>query len=114
MRQRRKWTTDREANDMRVRRIGTVTLGLGLLVFGTLFLVHTFWDGLSYGIILRCWPLLLISLGVETLWSLREDGESRWGYDKGAVGLMILLSLFAMMMAAAQFCMEMSIRYGIQ
>ena len=45
---------------MATRRIGSVTLGGSLVVFGILFLVHTFWDGLSYGLILRFWPLLLI------------------------------------------------------
>ena len=90
---------------MSTRRIGSVTLGGGLMVFGILFLVHTFWDGLSYGLILRFWPLLLISLGAETLLSLRQS-ETKWVYDKGAIVMMILLGLFAMMMAAAQFTLE--------
>ena len=50
---------------MATRRIGSLTLGGSLVVFGILFLVHTFWDGLSYGLILRFWPLLLISLAVS-------------------------------------------------
>lgn len=90
---------------MATRRIGSVTLGGFLVVFGILFLVHTFWDGLSYGLILRLWPLLLISLGAETLLSLRQS-ETKWVYDKGAIVMMILLGLFAMMMAAAQFTLE--------
>ena len=90
---------------MATRRIGSVTLGGGLMVFGILFLVHTFWDCLSYGLILRFWPLLLISLGAETLLSLRQS-ETKWVYDKGAIVMMILFGLFAMMMAAAQFTLE--------
>lgn len=91
---------------MATRRIGSVTLGGGLVVFGILFLVHTFWEGLSYGLILRFWPLLLISLGAETLLSLRRQSETNWVYDKGAIVMMIILALFAMMMAAAQFTLE--------
>ena len=90
---------------MATRRIGSVTLGGSLVVFGILFLMHTFWDCLSYGLILRFWPLLLISLGAETLLSLRQS-ETKWVYDKGAIVMMILLGLFAMMMAAAQFTLE--------
>lgn len=72
---------------MATRRIGSVTLGGSLVVFGILFLMHTFWDGLSYGLILR-------------------QSETKWVYDKGAIVMMILLGLFAMMMAAAQFTLE--------
>ena len=52
---------------MATRRIGSVTLGGGLMVFGILFLVHTFWDGLCYGLMLRFWQMLLISLVAKTL-----------------------------------------------
>lgn len=97
---------------MATRRIGSVTLGGGLLVFGILFLVHTFWDGLSYGMILRFWPLLLISLGAETLLSLRHQSETKWVYDKGAIVMMIFLAIFAMMMAAAQFTLEACTTWG--
>ena len=71
---------------MATRRIGSVTLGGSLVVFGILFLVHTFWDGLSYGLILRFWPLLLISLGAETLLSLRQS-ESVYTVSLGSMGI---------------------------
>lgn len=92
---------------MRVRKIGTVTLGAVLVLFGFLFLVHTFWQGLDYTMIMKCWPLILISLGVETLLSVRHHTEEiKWVYDKAAVVLLFLLSLFAMMMAVVQFMLE--------
>ncbi len=92
---------------MRVRKIGTVTLGAVLVLFGFLFLVHTFWQGLDYTMIMKCWPLILISLGVETLLSVRQHTEEiKWVYDKAAVVLLFLLSLFAMMMAVVQFMLE--------
>lgn len=92
---------------MRVRKIGTVTLGAVLVLFGFLFLVHTFWQGLDYTMIMKCWPLILISLGVETLLSVRQHTEEiKWVYDKAAVVLLFLLSLFAIMMAVVQFMLE--------
>ena len=92
---------------MRVRKIGTATLGIVLVLFGFLFLVHTFWQGLDYMMIMKCWPLILISLGVETLLSIKQHtDEVKWVYDKAAVVLLFVLSLFAMMMAAAQFMLE--------
>ena len=96
---------------MATRRIGSLTLGGSLVVFVILFLVHTFWDGMSYGMILRFWQLMLISLGTETLLSLRQS-ETKWVYDKGAIVMMILLGLFAMMMAAAQFTLEWWVSLG--
>lgn len=92
---------------MRVRKIGTVTLGAVLVLFGFLFLVHTFWQGLDYTMIMKCWPLILISLGVETLLSIRVHTEEvKWVYDKAAIILLFVLSLFAMMMAMVQFILE--------
>ncbi len=92
---------------MRVRKIGTVTLGAVLVLFGFLFLVHTFWQGLDYTMIMKCWPLILISLGVETLLSVKQHTEEiKWVYDKTAVVLLLLLSLFAMIMAVVQFMLE--------
>ncbi len=92
---------------MRVRKIGTVTLGAVLVLFGFLFLVHTFWQDLDYTTIMKCWPLILISLGVETLLSIKGHTEEvKWVYDKAAIILLFVLALFAMMMAVAQFMLE--------
>ena len=97
---------------MRTHRIGTMTLGAGLVAFGILFLIRSFWQGISYGVILRCWPLLFIGLGLETLWSLHDKDQKNWIYDKGAIFLMILLSCFAMAMACAQFMLEAGSVWG--
>ncbi len=88
---------------MRVRRVGSLTLGCGLIVFGILFLVRIFWKDLSYMTIFRLWPFLLISLGVETLLGRKEEN---WLYDKGAVVLLFLITLFAMCMAGAELFLE--------
>ena len=57
--------------------------------------------------IMKCWPLILISLGLETLLSVKQHTEEiKWVYDKTAVVLLLLLSLFAMIMAVVQFMLE--------
>lgn len=52
---------------MRQRRIGTITLGISLVVFGILFLIHIFGGVLNYMLIFHLWPLILIVLGGEIL-----------------------------------------------
>ena len=40
---------------MRQRRIGTITLGISLVVFGILFLIHIFGGVLNYMLIFHLW-----------------------------------------------------------
>ena len=47
---------------MRERKIGTITMGVCLVVFGVLFLVHIFGGFLNYELIFHLWPLILIGL----------------------------------------------------
>ena len=51
-----------QKQSVRIRRVGTLTFGCMLLVFGTLFLIRIFVPGLDYEIIFRCWPYILIVL----------------------------------------------------
>ena len=83
---------------VRERRVGSVTAGLTLIVFGLLFLLHMFVDNISYRMILQLWPVILISLGIEILISQVQKGRA-YVYDKGAVVIMIFMMVFAMIMA---------------
>ncbi len=82
------------------RRVGSVTLGLALVGFGVLFCLHTFLNIISYAWIFRLWPLMLVCLGIEVLFSLRKQQEG-CVYDKAAVFLLICLTLFCLGMACA-------------
>lgn len=90
---------------VRVHRVGTVTAGLMLVVFGVLFLVHMFVRDISYQFILQLWPLILICLGVELLIS---QTQRQWKliYDKGALFVMILMVTFSMGMAFVNMMLE--------
>lgn len=84
---------------MRTHRVGTVTLGFSLVIFGILFLIHMVIPALRYEIIYRLWPIMLISLGVEVLLTNMKIEQEAFVYDKGAVFLMILICFFSMTMA---------------
>lgn len=84
---------------MRTHRVGTITLGLCLIVFGTLFFIHMILPTLRYEIIYKLWPIMLIALGVEVLLTNVKVEKDAFIYDKGAIFLMILICFFSMMMA---------------
>lgn len=86
-------------------RVGSVTLGLALVLFGILFLVHMFLPELDYQMIFHLWPCIFILLGIEILVGNHWKKEEFF-YDKGAIALIIILSLFAMVMGVIDFSME--------
>lgn len=84
---------------MRTHRVGTITLGLILIVFGTLFLVHMVVPTFGYKVIYKLWPIMLITLGMEILLTNKKVEQDKFIYDKGAIFLMILICFFSMTMA---------------
>jgi uncharacterized membrane protein HdeD (DUF308 family) len=90
----------------KTHRVGTLTLGVMLIAFGTLFLLHLFITGISYEIIFKVWPVILIFLGLEILIANIRQKEDKLIYDKTAFALIIILSFFAMGMAIVELCLE--------
>lgn len=84
---------------MRTHKVGTLTLGLMLILFGVLFLVHLFGGLLSYRLIFDLWPVVFICLGGEVLLSIIPKTEVKFQLDGKAVVLLVILMLFAMTMA---------------
>lgn len=85
------------------RRVGTLTTGIVLIVFGILFIMRLVFPLLNYTTILSLWPLVLIFLGIEIMVSYIVGKEEKMKYDGGAIALIILLSFFAIGMAGAEF-----------
>lgn len=83
----------------RMHRVGSLTTGLSMIVFGSLFLVHLYFQKLSYETIFRLWPFLLISLGTEVL--LSNFSDRKFVYDRPAIFLLIVMTFFSMGMAIA-------------
>lgn len=97
---------------MRTHKVGTLTLGVMLIAFGILFLVHLFGGLLSYRIIFDLWPIMFISLGVEVLLSLIPKAQEKFRLDGKAVVLLVILMLFAMAMAGVDVCLRWVEQYG--
>lgn len=107
-----------QKQSVRIRRVGTLTFGCMLLVFGILFLIHIFVPRLDYEMIFRCWPCILIFLGIEVLAGnykaskmMGEGCQVQFIYDKTAIFLTICITFFAMAMAVADFCMRCAYVY---
>lgn len=88
----------------RTHRVGSVTTGISMVGLGVLLLLHSLFGMISYSVIFSLWPLILIGLGVELL--LSNFWTQKIVYDKAAVFLLILMTLFAMGMAVADICMQ--------
>lgn len=108
-----------QRQSIRIRRVGTLTFGCMLLLFGALFLIHIFVPVLNYRFIFRCWPCILIFLGIEVLAgnykaskTAGEGQEIQIIYDKAAIVLTICITFFAMAMAVADFMMQCADVYG--
>ena len=84
---------------MRTHRVGSVTTGLSMIVFGVLFAVHLFTGFMDYVMIFRLWPFMIIGLGVELL--ISNFLTEKIVYDKAAIFMLIVTSFFAMCMAGA-------------
>lgn len=95
------------------RRVGTLTLGIVLIVFGILFVARIIQPAINYDFILNCWPLILILLGAEILVSYILNKEDKIKYDGWAIALIVLLSFFALGMAGAEFIIDHSVEFRI-
>lgn len=91
---------------IKTHRVGTLTLGVSLIVFGILFLLRLFVSSLSYAFIFKLWPVIFIFLGLEILIANYLQKENKLVYDKAAIALTAILTLFAMFMSWMDFVIE--------
>ena len=52
---------------IRIHRVGTVTAGITLIVFGAAFILNSFGGYFDIAMITRLWPIILIGVGIEIL-----------------------------------------------
>lgn len=88
-----------QAATTRVHRVGSITTGLMLVAGGVMFLLCSVFNLMSYEMVFKFWPVILIFMGIELL--LFNTKGKTFVYDKGAIVLLFLLSLFSMGMAGA-------------
>ncbi len=91
---------------MKNRRVGTLTAGVSMVVFGALFLLRLFVPAVTLRLVASLWPLVLIFLGIETLLAYAMNREEKMRYDAGSVVLILALAFFVVCMAFAEFAAE--------
>ncbi len=98
---------------MKIRRVGTLTMGLSLICAGVLFAIHLFIPGiLTYYYIFRLWPLVLILLGAEVLIANMRNREDKIIYDGWAIFIMVLAMILAGTLAGCQILLDYGIAQG--
>lgn len=86
-------------------RVGGITLGLTLIVFGALYLVSLVWEKIPIRLVMQLWPCVLILLGVEIL-AANTKWKDSFRIDGAAVVMTAFLLLFAMALGGASMCLE--------
>lgn len=88
-----------------VHRVGSITCGVVLIAAGILYLLATLWKAIPLALVFHLWPAIFILLGVEILLSCVLSGD-RIQYDKAAMAVMVLMALFAMLLAGVDKVMS--------
>ncbi len=95
---------------MKIHRVGTLTLGITLIVMGVLFLVQLFFTAMiPIEIVIQAWPIVFILLGIEILCANRKTEQQEFVYDKIAIMLTMILIFFAMVLAIIGNAVRLSI-----
>ena len=86
-----------------VRRVGTFTFGLVLVIGGAAMLASLFFPRLDLSLLLKAAPLMLVSLGVETLLAARRGGRVK--YDWVGMLLCFLITCLGLVLYCAAWWM---------
>ena len=92
-----------EKHDAPARRVGTLTMGVVLVASGCAMLASMFFPTLDLTLLLQLSPVILISLGIETLLSSRRGGKIK--YDWVGMILCFLLVCTALCLYALAYAM---------
>ena len=85
------------------RRVGTLTAGIVLVVFGIMFLLRLVTSNINIILIASLWPLILVSVGIEIIVAYIINKEEKMQYDFSAIILVVILAFFAMGMGGSEF-----------
>lgn len=81
--------------EVKTHRVGSITFGGMLVTFGILFLIRIFIPLISYEVLFRLWPIMLISLGIEVLLGNMRSSKVSFVYDGWAIFLTCIMVFFA-------------------
>jgi len=85
------------------RRVGTLTSGIILVMFGIMFLLKVVITNINILLIASLWPLILVSVGIEIIVTYIINKEEKMQYDFSAIILVVILAFFALGMGGAEF-----------
>lgn len=77
----RKKNRKEKANSTPVRRVGTFTMGIALIITGVTIAMSFAFPSFNFLSVMKLAPLVLVALGVEVLWANARKGEARLKYD---------------------------------
>ncbi|MEG1984525.1 MAG: DUF5668 domain-containing protein [Oscillospiraceae bacterium] len=99
----------------RNRRVGTLTCGVTLIIFGVAFIAYTFFpshSALSFA--LNFWPVILIMLGLELIFSrFEKSDEGSMKIDFASIILMAFCLFFAFGCEIMRQFLTAEMLYGI-
>lgn len=83
---------------MKTRRVGTISMGIVLILFGILLLLSRFSTISAVELFTRFWPVILIIIGAEILYYAykNKDGEERMRYDIFSIFIVTMVLAFNM------------------
>lgn len=81
------------------RRIGTMTLGISLILLGSVLIVYLF-HPFSLLNVIKISPVLLILLGIEILWQYFRNGGKNLRYDFGGTLFCIFITVISLGLSA--------------
>ena len=84
---------------MRTRKVGTITLGVTLILYGIGFLLHSVFSQFSYYFLFQAWPVILLGLGIEILVEALIGKKEEFKYDFAAIFIICIVVIFAFLMA---------------
>ena len=94
----------------RPRAVGTLTLGVALVIFGVFFLANTIIGSMPYEFIFMLWPAVLILLGAEVLLAHALNREEKAKFSGVSIFLLALLVVFALGMGTIGYVLQNSKR----
>lgn len=92
-------------DNTQVHFAGTVTMGCTLIIMGVLFIVHIIVPGLSYAMIFRLWPLILVGLGIEVLIA-NAIAPEKMKFSGISIAILLIMVFFSMIMAGCDILMN--------
>ncbi len=102
---------ENNGKNVRTHRVGSITTGTVMILFGILFLVHLLFGCMNYMTIFSFWPVILVGLGIELF--ISNFLERKIVYDKASIFLLFIMAFFAMLMAFVDVCMKAALAYYV-